>query len=308
MERQVSGAARDRALPEPRRRSLRPPPRRPALDPGDGGPLRRRPERMGGGDRPGRARDGALPDHGGRLPVRREPAGHSGARAIRGRVVPHGALAEGGGRLPGQARGTHRDRLHRHPGHAADRCRSPSPHGLPAHAELHGPGAPRGVSAAATGRDQEELQADLRAHPRVACRLPVLPDRPQDDRRLARRASADPRRPVGRGRLQVPVGRLHRPADRSGRERGRVGVHPRQDPRDRRRSGDRRAALPHGPSLRREATAHRHRLLRDLQPGQRDPGRPQALADRGDHEGGRCGPGMRSTSSTPSSSPPASTR
>ena len=50
--------------------------------------------------------------------------------------------------------------------------------------------------------------------------------------------------------------------------------------------GDRRDAVPEGPPLRVEAPAHRHRLLRHVQPRQREARRPTQHADRGDHADG----------------------
>ena len=72
MERQVPRAAGDPALPQPRRRPLRPPPQHQVRDPGDGGPLGRGDEPLDGRDRPGRRRSRAqLPRHRHRLPVER---------------------------------------------------------------------------------------------------------------------------------------------------------------------------------------------------------------------------------------------
>ena len=65
---------------------------------------------------------------------------------------------------------------------------------------------------------------------------------------------------------------------RSRGQRDRVGVHPQQDPRDGEGSTDGRAALPQGLSLRSEAAADRHRLLRDVQPRQHEPRRHQRCA------------------------------
>ena len=78
-------------------------------------------------------------------------------------------------------------------------------------------------------------------------------------------------------------GDVSRSADRQGGERHRGGFHSRQDPRDREGSGDGRQAVRLRPSLRGQAPADRHRLLRDLQPRQRRAGRRARCAYRADH-------------------------
>ena len=88
------------------------------------------------------------------------------------------------------------------------------------------------------------------------------------------------REDVEQPRLREAHEPLHRPADRSRRERGVVRVHRRQDPQHRRRSRDRGEADPQGPPLRGEAAAVRHRLLRDVQQPERLARRPEADADR----------------------------
>ena len=87
-------------------------------------------------------------------------------------------------------------------------------------------------------------------------------------RRSGRRCTSG----LGEGRAAIPR-HLPRPADRQGGERHRGRLHRAQDPRDREGPGDRGDAGRHRPSLRGQAPADRHRLLRDLQPRQRRAGR-----------------------------------
>ena len=100
--------------------------------------------------------------------------------------------------------------------------------------------------------------------------------------RDARGARARVRGALRRRRVLPPCGVL-RPVLRPRRQRARVRVPARQDPRARPRPGDGRAAVPGRPSARDEADVRRHGLLRDVQP----PERPSRLdprdADRGDH-------------------------
>ena len=94
-----------------------------------------------------------------------------------------------------------------------------------------------------------------------------------------------------------------------GGQRHRGRVRPRQDPRDRARPGGRRAAVPADYPLGTKRALRRHRLLR-----RRSTATTSTLVDvsaapdRGDHADGAAHGRARSTSSTSSSSPPASTR
>ena len=74
------------------------------------------------------------------------------------------------------------------------------------------------------------------------------------------------------------------------------------------RSRDRRGAVPEGPLLRHQAAVPRHQLLRDLQPAPRPPRRPAQDADHDDHRDRHRHDATSRSSSTPSCSPPASTR
>ena len=101
-------------------------------------------------------------------------------------------------------------------------------------------------------------------------------------RGLRRGAPAHVRGGLGARRHQLAVLRLLRLPQRRGRERDGRRVHAGADPRDRARPRRRGAALALAPH-RDAADVRRHRLLRDLQPGERPPGRRAALADREDH-------------------------
>ena len=90
-------------------------------------------------------------------------------------------------------------------------------------------------------------------------------------------------------------------------ERRVVRVHRRQDPRHRRRPRHRRAADPHGPPLRREAPALRHRLLRGVQPAERVARRPARHPDRAGDRDRHRDDRRRAGRTTSSCGPPGST-
>lgn len=117
--------------------------------------------------------------------------------------------------------------------------------------------------------DQGRLRGPVRGRP---------DDHGWRDRRRSRRfrpraqsggTTRSSRRPVGAGRVPLPVpdpGVPHRPGGQPVLRR----LHRREDPRDRRESGDRGAAHPRGgcPACRRAPPVHRHPLVCDLQPRQ----------------------------------------
>ena len=124
---------------------------------------------------------------------------------------------------------------------------------------------------------------------------------PPEERRRELRA------PVGRGRHRRISDLLQRlPRERRGQRNG-SRVRAREDPQHRARSQGRGAAGPEGSPDRIQAPLPRYRLLRDLQPRQRHPGRREERADPGNHADAACAPRTASTSSTPSSSRPGST-
>ena len=85
-----------------------------------------------------------------------------------------------------------------------------------------------------------------------------------------------------RRRHRLALVRLQRRPQRPGGERDGRRVHAREDPRDRARPCRGGAPLPVAPH-RHEADVRRHRLLRDLQPRQRRPGRRPTPPITGDH-------------------------
>ena len=76
--------------------------------------------------------------------------------------------------------------------------------------------------------------------------------------------------------------RLRRHRSPTAGQRDRRRVHPVEDPRDRHRQGGGGAARPGRSPVRHQAAAHRHGLLRHLQPRQRDPGRRPVRPHRRD--------------------------
>ena len=107
-------------------------------------------------------------------------------------------------------------------------------------------------------------------------------------RGLRGRAAGLLREDVGQPRLHEADEQLRGPAVQRGGQRRVVRVHRREDPRHRRGPRDRRAADPQGPSVRREATPVRHRLLRGVQRPEGVAGRPAGDADRAaDRDGHR---------------------
>ena len=100
---------------------------------------------------------------------------------------------------------------------------------------------------------------------------------------------------------------LHGHAHRQGLQRHPGGLHPRQDPRDRRRPAGRRHPLPDVAPGRDEAPAPGLGLLRDVQRGARPPRRPPQDAARSRSPSAASGRRRPSTSSTRSSSRPGST-
>ena len=231
----------------------------------------------------------------------------AGLETFAGTLVSHRALAARGRRLHRPARRHHRHRLVRHPVHPDHRPAGGPPLRLPADPELQHPRPQRPAGPRVRAAVEVELRRAPPPGPRVAHRLRRGAQRPVGPGGVARGAPAgvrgalEPRRP----RLQCDV---RGPADQPGRQRHRRRVRPRQDPGRRPRPGRRRdadaAALPGG----HQAPLRGHRLLRDVQPRQRHPGRSPERADRGDHAGRGCGRATGATRSTASSSPPASTR
>ena len=132
-------------------------------------------------------------------------------------------------------------------------------------------------NAPITPEEQAQLRADFEAMRETlntsVARVPPPRARSRHLRRLRRGAAGVLREDVEQPRLLEAHQQLHRPAVRSRRERRVVRVHRREDPEHRQGSRDRGEADPEGPPLRREAAAVRDRLLRDVQ-------QPERLARR----------------------------
>ena len=114
---------------------------------------------------------------------------------------------------------------------------------------------------------------------------------------------------LGQGRFPHLARQLRRHVLRRRGERQGARLPAPQDPGDGARPGDRGAADPQGLSVRLQTQPARLRLLRDVQPAARAPGRRQGQPDRRDHHNrGEAVRRNASTSSTRSSTPPGSTR
>ena len=157
VDRAVSGAAGDPAVPQPRRRPLRPSPRHPAEHARRAGAICRRAQRLGGHDGGRDAVLGDLLHHGLRVPVVAAPPRDRRARRLRGRLVPHGALAARRGRARRQARWRDRHRLDRHPVDPAGRQAGRAPVRLPADGELQHARAQPAARSRGPARDQGRL-------------------------------------------------------------------------------------------------------------------------------------------------------
>ena len=177
---------------------------------------------------------------------------------------------------------------HRVVGRAVDpdhrRAGSP-PHRVPAHRHLLGARPQRAAGAWPPGRGQGPLPPGAGRQPPRDGRL----RRPVDARAAAARhgrgrhrgTGAPARRPLGVRRPRLR-GRVHRHAVQPGGQPGRGRVRAGQDPRDRRRPRRGRPAEP-DPGRRLQAPVRRQRLLRDVQPPRRPPGRHQCRRHRGHH-------------------------
>ena len=172
LDRALRAPAGDRALPQPRRRQVRPAPGHPVQEPGDGGRLRRGRRRLGDHARGRPPPPLALPRHRDRPAVRPDPAADRGRRRLRGRGLPHRLLAQAAGRRStGKRVGRDRHRRHRRAGDPGDRQDRGAPHRLPAPPELvHAapqPADPQGGD----GRDPHGLSGDIfaRCQETAAC-------------------------------------------------------------------------------------------------------------------------------------------
>ena len=272
------------------------------------GALGRRGQAVAPDDRPRPA--AALPvlHHGQRLPLDAQVARHPGRRPVRRRGLLHQPMAARGGRLHRQAGRGHRHRIVGHPVHPAHRRAGPGAHRVPAHGQLLHPGVQRsrpGRPAATAARGPPRVPPGGQV---IAGRDTERADRHPRHHRQRGGPPAALRGGLGPGRAVRHPRRLRRPGAEPGLERDRGRDDPREDPLGRQRSGDRRGALPEGPLLRHQAALPRHRLLRrpstfrmyawSTCASSRSPGSPTAAST----------PATSRISSTPSCTPPASTR
>ena len=115
----------------------------------------------------------AVPDRRHRRAVGAAVPRRAGPRGLPGRVLPPGALAEGAGGLPRQARRRHRHRLDRRPDRPGDRGRGRVAGDVPALRHLgHAAEQPPDLGRAA-GVPQGELRADQGRARRLGRRLPA---------------------------------------------------------------------------------------------------------------------------------------
>ena len=223
--------------------------------------------------------------------------GRTRTRRLPRRVVPHRVVAGHAGRLRGQARRGHRDRVERRAADPFDRGRGRLADRVPTQRQLVHAAQQRADHAHRASPTARRLRSDARDAEHVARRVPPPGARPRHVRRLRSRAPGVLREDVEQPRLLEAQQPLHRLAVRYRRERRVVRVHRREDPEHRQGSRHRREADPEGPPLRREAAAVRHRVLRGVQPAERVARRPRADADRAHdrarHRDGRRCAGVR---------------
>ena len=315
VDRALPDAAGDPALPQPRRRPLRPAPRHPASSTRVTAAHVRRATRTLDGHAPttatrSRRASASWPSAACRRPTC--PTSR-GSTTFEGDWYHTGALAARGRRLHRQARRRHRHRLVRHPGDPADRRAGRAPDRLPAHAELQHPGAQRArwtrstsarsrpttPSAAQQARDVARSGIAARP-PNDALALEVTPRSAQRELRGALAGAAASTCSSARSPTCSSTREANETAAEFVRDKIREIV---QDP------AIAELLVPDGPPVRHQAALRRHRLLRDVQPRQRHARRRpastpiEAITPTGIRTRRRA-----STSSTSSSSPPASTR
>ena len=213
--------------------------------------------------------------HGDRAACRTPSCPRSRASRASRADLPHRPLAARGRRLHRPAGRRHRHRLVGHPVDPADRRAGRAAHRVPAHAELHHarpataarlptrstPSRPTTASIA-----QARTAVGLRCAGRGADQVA----RWRSPRRSATRKFEER---LGPGRPRGAAAGVQRHHHQQGGQRHRRRVHPQQDPRDVQGPADRRRPVPVRPPGRHQAALPRHRLLRDVQPRQRDAGR-----------------------------------
>ena len=292
------------ALRQSRGRPLRPAPRHPVRHARRERGVRRGGGTLGRGNERRRPHHGHLLHHGDRVPVLPQPAEIQGRRCISRRALSHRLLAARGRGLHGQARGGHRHRLLRRAVDPHHRRRGRAPLRLPAHAQLCRARAQCAAGPRVRAQRQGGLSGDARPRQAEHDRHRLRLQRPRGARDRARGAHVRVRAALAARRLVVPRC-LQGPDGRPGGQRHGGRVRARQDPLARQRSRHCR-----GPSTeeydRLQAAVRRHRLLRDLQPGQRQPHRHQRVRRSRRSPARASGSAAGTTRWTPSCSPPAS--
>ena len=285
VERAYADPAGDPALPQPRRRPLRPAPRHPVRRPASTAARSTRPTQPLDDRRPTRATtsrpsSSSWPS----AACRRRSCRRSRASTrFQGDWYHTGALAARGRRLHRPARRRHRHRLVGDPVDPGHRRAGRAPDGVPAHAELQHAGQQR---ARSTRTEVAALQGQL---PRAPRRRPAtsgfgVPSRAADEVGARGRRRRSARRPTRAAGSRAASSGCCSPSttcivDKAANDTAAEFVRE-QDPRDRRRPRGRRDAVPDGPPVRHQAAVPRHRLLRDVQPRQRHARRPPQDAAR----------------------------
>ena len=126
-----------------------------------------------------------------------------GLENFQGQVVPHQPVPARRRRLHRQARRRGRHRCHRGAGDSRDRAAGEAAHGVPAHRQLLRAGAQRQGRPRSGQGAQGRLRRHRRAHPRVVLRLRALLHPEVGARDHARGARARVRQDVGRRRLRL---------------------------------------------------------------------------------------------------------
>ena len=234
--------------------------------------------------------DGAVPHHRGRLPLDDEHARRSPASTpSRARRYHTGAWPHEGVDFTGQRVGGDRHRRHRR---SRPSRRSPSRR----RTSTSSSAPPTTTSRPATARWTPSTRRRSRPTTRSSGRRRASSGfgLPYQIRASGPRwTTAEERQPIyerrwDKGGFYIGPGDLQRLPRQQGEQRHGLRVRPRQDPRDRARSGGRGAARAQGPPVLHQAAAAGDRLLRDLQPGQRHAGRRREPPDRGDHPARRA--------------------
>ena len=238
---------------------------------------------MDGDHRHRAAGHGAVRHHRGRRAVGLQHPEVPRHRHLRRRLLAHRPVAARGRRLHRPAGRRHRHRRERRAGVPADRPAGGRADGLPAHRELHRPGPQRPGGPGAEARPQGRLRRHLGAGPVLRFRLRAV--FPGKGRAGVFRGGDRARThgPLEPGRVRDLAGQLRRHLRLRRGQRQGPEVSGRPDPGEGARPEDCRTADPEGLSVRLQARPAGLRLLRDVQPAARAPGRREIQPCRRDH-------------------------